>query len=145
MSNIFFLTFVFVKKLFAFILTFLYLGIATGFSTYSHYCMDRYVETTLWQKDRSKCGVCGMDKTKHADKKKCCKEEHKQVKLEKDHQAAEYAFKQLQLFSTIILPTAYAIQPSKAMVCLTEAYPINNAPPDRAYKPIYMLHCTYLI
>lgn len=133
------------KKLFAFILIFLYLGIATGFSTYSHYCMDRYVGTTLWQKDMSKCGICGMSKTKHASKKNCCKEEQKQVKLEKSHHASEFAFKQLQEFSSIILPTSYARQSISAIINITAEFPNSNAPPSKEYNSIYILNCTYLI
>ena len=132
------------KKVIAFILTFLYLGIATGFSTYSHYCMDRYVETTFWQKDMGKCSICGMEQSKSA-KKNCCKEEHKQVKLEKDHQAAEWNFQQTPLFATAILPTSYAIQPGLRLVNLAIHLPVNNAPPTDTYLPIYVRHCTYLI
>ncbi|WP_345234903.1 HYC_CC_PP family protein [Olivibacter ginsenosidimutans] len=132
------------KKAFALILTFLYLGIATGFSTYSHYCMDRYVETTFWQKDMGKCGICGMEKS-NSKKKNCCKEEHKQVKLEKNHQAAEWAFQQFSPLATAILPTNYALHPSKALINLTVSHPVNNAPPYSGYPSLYVRHCTYLI
>ena len=107
--------------------------------------MDRYVETTLWQKDMSKCGICGMSKTKHAAKKNCCKEEHKQVKLEKDHQAAEFVYKQLQELSSIILPTSYAEQIIPVVRNIAKEFPNSHAPPNKEYNSIYILNCTYLI
>jgi len=106
--------------------------------------MDRYVETTFWQKDMGKCSICGMEQSKSA-KKNCCKEEHKQVKLEKDHQAAEWNFQQTPLFATAILPTSYAIQPGPRLVNLAIHLPVNNAPPADTYPPIHVRYCTYLI
>ncbi|QNL49314.1 hypothetical protein H8S90_21675 [Olivibacter sp. SDN3] len=133
------------KKLFAFILAFLYLGIATGFSTYTHYCMDRYVETTLWQIDMSKCGACGMSKDKSSAEKKCCKEEHKQLKLEKDHKAAtEISYKYLQELPAILLHTD-VLRPAKTLTNIAIDYPFSHAPPDKAYHTIYMLNCIYRI
>lgn len=130
--------------MFTLILSIVYLGIATGFSTYSHYCMDKYVETTLWQQDMSHCGICGMSKNK-SSQKKCCKEEHKQVKLEKDHKAAEQISKQFQTFATDTHFPAYAIQPTAALVNTTEKLPLSNAPPHQEHDAIYMLNCSYLI
>ncbi|MDM8174598.1 MULTISPECIES: HYC_CC_PP family protein [Olivibacter] len=133
------------KKLFAFILTFVYLGIATGFSTYSHYCMDRYVETSLWKKDMSKCGVCGMNKSKQASEKNCCKEEHKQVKLEKKHQASQVVYKQFKLFQAIVPAPAYDVSMHKPVINVITGHPVSHAPPNKAYTRLYRLNCTYLI
>lgn len=140
----FFHTFVAVKKLFAFILAFLYLGIATGFSTYTHYCMDRYVETTLWQKHMNKCGACGMSKDKSSEKD-CCKEEHKELKLEKDHKAAtELSYKYLQELPAILLRVD-VLHPIKTLTNIAIDYPFSHAPPSKAYDIIYMLNCIYRI
>ncbi|MEH6306732.1 hypothetical protein RYH73_13835 [Olivibacter sp. CPCC 100613] len=133
------------KKLFALILTILYLGIATGFSTYSHYCMDRYVETSLWKTDRSNCGICGMDKSKETSKKNCCKEEHKEVKLEKKHQASQYVYQQFQSFPAVVLNSAYVLPANNIWENITTAHPFSHAPPNKEYLSIYMLNCTYRI
>lgn len=93
----------------------------------------------------SNCGVCGMSKTKHASKKNCCKEEHKQVKLEKNHHPSAYAYKQFHELTAIILPTSYGDTAIPIVINITEELPNSNAPPNKEYSSIYILNCTYLI
>ena len=75
------------KRLLVTILAILYLGTSTGATIHMHYCMGKLVDMKLWHSGRDKCGNCGMKKSK-ACAKKCCKDEHKLVKLEKDHRKA---------------------------------------------------------
>ncbi len=55
-----------------------------GATLHTHYCMDEYVETTLFENKNGKCGKCGMKED--PEKKGCCKDEHKEFKLKTDHQ-----------------------------------------------------------
>ncbi len=143
--HLFFFSFVTVKRVFAFILTLLYLSIATGFNTYSHYCMDRYVGTSFWQKESTTCSVCGMDKSKTSTKKHCCKEEHKQIKLEKDHQASDYVMQSFQTPFVAVLPSLLTWEAPNIQQTVSQEYPVNHGPPGKEYHSLHILHCTYLI
>jgi hypothetical protein len=71
------------KKLLSAMLALLYLGTSVGATVELHYCMGRLVEWSLWHKDNSICSNCGMEK-KHELTKGCCKDEYKQIKIDKD-------------------------------------------------------------
>lgn len=93
----------------------------------------------------NKCGVCGMSKSKSVEKKNCCKEEYKQVKLDKNHQAAEQFAKQFQTFAAVMPFSTPAGMPAPALINILEALPVSHAPPNKAYNSIYMLNCIYRI
>ena len=79
------------KKALALILAFLYAGSSTGATFHMHYCMGKLVEVALWHGEVKPCNQCSTGHSK-ACAKKCCRDEHKTVKLEKDQKAAEHAF-----------------------------------------------------
>jgi len=136
------------KKFLAIILSFFYLGIATGFTTYSHYCMDRYAGTSLWNKASNTCSLCGMAlnaDASHQDGKGCCKSEQKQIKLDQVHQAGETAKQQLSVFTAVVPTPAYTQQQGPALYQGATASPFSHAPPKAYLPPIYILHCVYLI
>ena len=64
-----------------------------------HYCMSKFVSGSLWYNEKSDlCGKCGM--RKNFSKNKCCKEEHKVVKVIKDPKVAEDVCHSAQIGST---------------------------------------------
>lgn len=80
------------KKIFVAILAILYLSTSIGATIQLHYCMGKFVEATLSHKNNSICGRCGMEKTPESTKG-CCKDEYKQIKIDKDQKPSESEFK----------------------------------------------------
>ena len=78
------------KKFFAAILAILYFATTTGATVHLHYCMDKLVEQSLWHSEKDQCSKCGMDKS--LEKKGCCKDEYKQVKVGNAHYSPDVAF-----------------------------------------------------
>src|SRR5688572_30125687 len=91
------------KKLVVTILAFLYLSASVGATVHLHYCMDKLVNVGLWHKEEKQCGKCGMEKSDE-NNKGCCKDEHKQVKLENDHKGTS-AYQLTEWIS--ILPVSF--------------------------------------
>jgi hypothetical protein len=73
-----------VKKVVAIFFVVIYGFASIGATVHTHYCMGKYVGTTLLESKDSKCGKCGMKED--AKKKGCCKDEHKEFKLKTDQQ-----------------------------------------------------------
>ncbi|THU38026.1 hypothetical protein FAM09_15180 [Niastella caeni] len=129
------------KRLIVTILALFYLGTSTGATIHLHYCMGKLVEMKLWHSEADKCGNCGMKK-KTACEKKCCKDEHKLVKLEKAHQKAiENIFQFTQFVAT--LPVSYFEFPQVYIPSVAQELPVSHGPPRSI--PIHILHCTFRI
>lgn len=131
------------KKAIALILAFLYVGSSTGATFHMHYCMGKLVEVELWHAEAKKCSKCGA-KPSQACAKKCCKDEHKTVKLEKDQKAAEYAFHFIQM-AALATPVSFFELPQVYSTSLVVEYPTSNAPPRSSKVPPHILNCTFLI
>jgi len=110
-----------------------------GATIHLHYCMNKYVGSSLWHgKDDNTCGKCGMKEKKDG----CCKDEHKQVKLTTDHQKSTTKFIELpeapapihSLFDTAVsIPT------------VSISHPTSNGPPKIFRGRLYILNCFFLI
>ncbi|SFE84886.1 hypothetical protein SAMN05518672_11129 [Chitinophaga sp. CF118] len=131
------------KKALALILAFLYVGSSIGATFHMHYCMGKLVEVGLWHADAKKCNKCGADQSK-VTAKKCCRDEHKTVKLEKDQKAAENAFHFIQM-AALETPVSYFELPQVHSLSLVVEYPTSNAPPRSSKVPPHILNCTFLI
>lgn len=131
------------KKIITLILAILYMGSSTGATFHMHYCMGKLVNVNLWHDDAEKCPKCGdMSKVKAC--KKCCKDEHKTVKLEKDQKAAENTVHFMQL-PAITTPVSYFTFTEIRPVTLVEEYPVSNAPPRSSKVHTHILNCTFRI
>lgn len=127
------------KKFIVFILAILYLGLSTGATLHMHYCMGKFVGSSLIHHESSdSCSRCGMEKK--ASKNKCCKDETKLVKIEQDqkvtipldHSVDAVAVELVH--SNFILPIAFfdsSINESS----------YSNAPPLAFKAPIYLRNC----
>ncbi len=130
------------KKFIITILAFLYISSSTGATVHLHYCMGELVQLGFWRSNTNKCGECGMEKN-NAKPNSCCKDEHKQLKLEKD-QKATAAIEMLQLI-------AYATPVSIIEISLhdlssvTEENPFSHAPPRSSSTAIYIRNCIFRI
>lgn len=133
------------KKLIICILAFLYIGSSTGATVHMHYCMGKLVDIGLWHgKKASPCNKCGAKENNKSCKKKCCKDVHKLVKLDKDQKTAESAF-QLVALTSIVTPDHYFDLPQVQMATLTQEYPVTNAPPRSGKVQPYIFLCTFRI
>jgi len=131
------------KKLLTLILAILYMGSSTGATFHMHYCMGKLVEVKLWHKEAQKCSKCGAE-PKSACAKKCCKDEHKTVKLEKDQRTAENVLPFIQL-PAIFIPVTYCESPELYTLSLQEEFPVTNAPPRSSKVHTHILNCTFRI
>ncbi|SEW51748.1 HYC_CC_PP family protein [Chitinophaga arvensicola] len=131
------------KKIFALILGILYMGASTGATFHMHYCMDKLTEVQLWHEDSKKCDQCTAG---HSDscRKKCCKDQHKTVKLEKDQHATENLISFMQQ-ATAVIPVSWATFSPGYVVSLVEAFPVSHAPPRSSKVAPHILHCSFLI
>ena len=84
------------KKILAALVLLTYLAFSSGIVVSLHYCMDRFDSVAFGASDEDECGKCGMDKSETNDNG-CCKDEHKQLKLDVDHKIAVSTFDHLQL------------------------------------------------
>ncbi len=129
------------KKFLVTILAFVYLSVSSGATVHLHYCMGKLLSWGLTEKEDGKCGTCGMQK---AEKKGCCHDEHKELKVEKDQKASESAFKFLTTSSNAVvvsfidLPILY---PSSIIL----DNPSTHAPPRLGAVPIFILNCNFRI
>lgn len=131
------------KKLVVAILSFLYISTSTGATVQMHYCMGKLVDWSIGHGDeKNACNNCGMEKDGEG-KNDCCKDEQKQLKIEKDQKVAESI--QLSLSLAVALPISYLPITFNALSSLTEDYPLSNAPPRTADCPDYILNCTFRI
>lgn len=133
------------KKLLTLLLAMFYMGTSTGATFHMHYCMEKLVEVQLWHGEAEKCGKCEA-KHQHNEQctKKCCKDEHKTVKLEKDQKATE---NQLHFIPAPAMPVPFACAglAQTQPVSAPEAYPVSNAPPWKGTVHPHILYCTFRI
>lgn len=135
------------KRFIAVILTFIYLSTAMGANVQLHYCMGKLVKWELGSNKKDLCDFCGMKKDSTStsiDKKKCCEDEYKELKLKKDQRASENV--QPFMFTPFVAApvTVYALPDIKAVSLATE-FPVAAAPPGMANVPVFLLHCNFRI
>jgi hypothetical protein len=129
------------KKLFITILAVFYLGVSSGATVHFHYCMGELINWGLEQDKSTDCSNCGMDKTK-ADG--CCKEQHKEIKVDKSHQAFKTAFHFQQTIQAVLISHLHKNWEEALPISLIVEYPVTNGPP-RPATPIFIKNCTYRI
>ena len=129
------------KKIVAIFFLIIYSFTTVGATVHMHYCMSKLVGASLYHGKESKCEKCGMNKSAT---KGCCKDEHKFIKLEREHNQTQ-TLHDLSFFSTpIILPPFFTY--NQAIVSsITETYPSSNAPPNIQGQKLYILNCLFRI
>lgn len=130
------------KKTLIVILSFFYLSSSAGATVHLHYCMNRLVDSSLWHNNDQKCGKCGMEKSQEKNSG-CCKDEHKQVKLENDHKVtATYLLSPLV---SIAVPTPLFELFDIKLPTITEKNPLSHAPPRCSDISVYIRNCVFRI
>src|SRR5450432_3882623 len=97
------------KKVLATILAFVYLSSSMGATIHLHYCMGKLASWGLIDHESKSCAQCGMTKRSPASqcmaaKMNCCKDEHKQIKTDKDQKLSPSEF-----FKNNVLSQAVAL------------------------------------
>lgn len=132
-----------VKKIIVTILAVAYLASTVGATVHMHYCMDELVSMSFSHSDEKICDKCGMDKTKDGEAKDCCKDEHKQLKLENGHKAAPAFLLQEQF--AIDLPVSFLHFSITPLPSITEQNPVSNAPPRSCCTALHIRNCVFRI
>ena len=132
------------KKVLATILAFVYLSTSMGATIHLHYCMGRLASWGLIDHESKNCSACGMvKKTSGAQgkvaKMDCCRDEHKQIKTDKDQKLFPSEF-----FKYNDLPQAVTLRelviPGVNVLSPTTAYPNTNAPPLLSKLPLFVVY-----
>lgn len=81
-----------------------------------------------------------MTKVPH---KGCCKDEHKQFKVD-DQKPADNSLSLVHLTSVAIVPT-FSELASVCIPSITEEHPLTNAPPRAQGVPLFIRNCVFRI
>ena len=132
------------KKLLTTILAFLYLSTSMGATIHLHYCMGKLASWGLINHESKKCAKCGMVKKPASSqlmsvKVNCCKDEHKQIKTDKDQKLSSSEFFKYIVLSQGIALNESALQNVQAVSISTE-FPNTNAPPLVDKLPLFVLY-----
>ena len=125
------------KKVFALILSLVYLASSVGATVHLHYCMDKLVNWSL-KDEGNKCKKCGMEKDGN-----CCKDENKFVKNSLD-QSTSGAIQLLQVPIVDVHLSFINIQHGYSCSSINE-YPTNHAPPIDSSVDILIRNCVFRI
>lgn len=130
------------KKIIVAILSILYISTASGATVQLHYCMGKLVNWSIGHDESNTCDNCGMEKDGKG-KNDCCKDEHKQIKLEKDQKVAE-SFQAMQLIATAV-PVSSIVYTLPQAGSVTEKNPRSNAPPLTDATSLCIRNCVFRI
>jgi len=131
------------KKVLATILAFVYLSTSMGATIHLHYCMGKLASWGLIDHESKNCPQCGMAKKTSASgcmaaKMDCCRDEHKQIKTDKDQKLFPSEFFKYSNLTQAITLHELAISDIKTF-SPTIAYPNSNAPPILGNLPLFVL------
>lgn len=131
------------KRLAIFLLLLLYVTVSSGFTVHLHYCMGELVESNLTHSDEPTCGGCGMEKDSSSNDG-CCKDEHKQVKVDQDKKLAEIASKAKQTLLDQTVLFAFIATENRLFETVHQL-PFSNAPPRQLTVPHYLFQRNFRI
>jgi len=132
------------KKFIVAILAVLYLSTSMGTTIHLHYCMGRLVDWGLWHTNNSRCSKCGMEKKHGSDDNGCCRDEHKQLKIEKDQKLSQ-GFFQFSKIATEITTVPVPVYSFSLPGILTPELPKSNAPPRSCLASLHIINCVFRI
>jgi hypothetical protein len=132
------------KKVLATILAFVYLSGSLGATIHLHYCMGKLASWGLIDHESKNCAHCGMVKKTSGSqsmtvKMNCCRDEHKQIKTDKDQKLFPSEFFKYNNLSQAIALNEPSVQSIKAFSISIE-YPNTNAPPLLDKLPLFVLY-----
>ena len=137
------------KRILVTILAFLYLSTSIGATIHLHYCMGKLVSWNLIDYESKSCTTCGMFKETggregYSAMKNCCKDEHKEIKTDKDQKVTSAEFQFFKL-STDATAAPMLTLPSVWVSSITIENPRANAPPLLNERPLFLLNRNFRI
>jgi hypothetical protein len=137
------------KKILATILAFVYLSSSMGATIHLHYCMGKLASWGLIDHESKNCAQCGMVKKtspshRMTAKMDCCRDEHKQLKTDKDQKLSPAEFFKYNTGSQAIVLHQTALQYIPAF-SVSIAYPNTHAPPLLDRLPLFVLYRNFRI
>ena len=111
-----------------------------------------YLTSTLGATLRLDCCLdlvtIGLGANTHGEvlskKNKSCKDEHKQAKPGHEQKRTDNHLRVAKNYPATIT-TSFPAYSFHAVATLNEAYPVNNAPPQKAAIPLFILNCVHRI
>ena len=125
------------KRILVSILAVFYLASSVGATVQLHYCMDKFIDWSLWKRDGDKCDKCAMEKDGG-----CCKDENKLVKNNFDQKATESSFEIIQFLAATFSVAVFNI--AEFYSSLIHEHPVIHAPPISGQE-IYIRNCVFRI
>lgn len=122
------------KKLLVTILALAYLTSTIGATVRLDCCLDKLISVTLGSTTQEDLW----------SEEKDCKDDHKQLRLGHEQKRNDAKIRVAKFVTSSINPRIpeYSFH---AVSTLTETYPVNNAPPQQAKIPLFILHCVHRI
>ena len=120
-----------------------------GATIHLHYCMGKLASWGLINHENKNCEGCGMVKNTTAShsmaaKMDCCRDEHKQIKTDKDQKLFPSEFFKYNNLSQAIVLNEPLTESIKAFSISIE-YPNTNAPPLSDKLPLFVLYSNFRI
>lgn len=133
------------KKVVVYIIALLYIWLSTGAIVHMHYCMGKFVGSSLWSNNNNETEVCGKcNMSQKASKHKCCKDEKKLVKVVEDQKIADSVYQISQLNYTGITLNYFTISETPVPSQVQEKLR-SNSPPVYYRVPIYIRNSVFRI
>jgi hypothetical protein len=132
------------KKFIVAILAVLYLGTSTGATVNLHYCMGKLSDWSLIHDESKTCGTCGMKKVQH-QKKGCCKDEKKFVKIDSDQ---KFSGKTINTFRLVGFALPLSFEECNHFIIYPDCsykQSVGHSPPSKNGVDIYIRNCVFLI
>ncbi|OQP44623.1 hypothetical protein A4H97_09655 [Niastella yeongjuensis] len=123
------------KQFLVTILAFVYLTSTVGATLRLDCCLENLVATGFSANEHS-----GIWSTENKD----CKDEHNQAKQGHEQKHNDTHFR-VAKSCPATLASDFPAYSFHAIATITEAYPINNAPPQQAAIPLFILNCVHRI
>lgn len=130
------------KKFLVSIFAVFYLGIASGATVHFHYCMGELLSWGFTEVKSNSCDNCGMKKSS-SEAENCCKDEAKQIKVEKAQKAeTNIHFGKLP---PVIVSNSFSQAKIAAIPVVSKAHPFSHAPPQTRKEPVFVLNRNFRI
>ncbi len=120
-----------------------------GATVHFHYCMGKLISWGLHDHQNKNCTFCRMsDKAAYnpcaTAGKNCCKDEHKQIKTDKDQKATQSDVQILKFYPDALVIAHPSLQDFHVYSFITE-HPSAHAPPPANNVPVFLLNCNFRI
>jgi hypothetical protein len=126
-----------IKKFAIALIAILYLGVSSGIAMEIHYCMGKKAGVDFYGENGSKCGKCGMK-----EKKGCCNDEHKFIKLSDSHKSVSNDIS-FTLPALALVPTGIPLNCTRFNSAALAENLNNHSPPVYAGPSACIMNCVF--